>query len=600
MNRSFNPAWGLTVVFLTACTVLQAQHVTWPHAITKAERDHVERIGFEPIASRGIETPPPFDSLRTAAEWEEIEALTISWTSFPCIQKQIVAASKEECTVIIFADDVNEVENYLTSSTCGGALDLENVEIVSAEYNSIWIRDYGANTVYGSWNDDRVLVDWMYNRPRPDDDVIPDVLGDHMGLDVYTTTAEPTDLMNTGGNWLSDGCGTGFASELILEEKDGGSSWWTDFPDHSEAEIDQIIEDFHGVDTYIKMPVLPYDGIHHIDMHMKLLDESTLLVAEYPMGVADGPQINANMDYVLANYTTKWGTPFDVIRIPSPPEQGWGYPDQDGWYLTYTNSVFVNNTILLPTYYTEYDTTAIRIYEEALPGYEVVGIDCDNNGSAIISLSGAIHCITHSVGVGDPLMISHLPLPDTEDDQNDYAVDAYLSHRSGIETATLYWATDPAGDWTSVSMSATNDAGNWAAAIPAHPQGTTLYYYIEGEATSGKVGARPMPAPEGWWSFEVIDPTVGIGEWYASPMAAAYPNPASAITSIPMELRSGTSGSLVVYNALGAQVDVLHQGHFPAGRSNYFLHANRLAAGPYLIVFQTDEGEQWSQHLMVK
>jgi len=56
----------------------------------------------------------------------------------------------------------------------------------------------------------------------------------------------------------------------------------------------------------------------------------------------------------------------------------------------------------------------------------------------------------------------------------------------------------------------------------------------------------------------------------------------------------------VVYNALGAQVDVLHQGHFPAGRSNYFLHANRLAAGAYLIIFQTDEGEQWSQHLMVK
>ena len=111
MNRSLNSACGLTVVFLTACTVLQAQHVTWHHAITKAERDHVERIGFEAIASRGIDAPPPFDSLRTAAEWEEIEALTISWTSFPCIQKQIVAASKEECTVIIFADDVNEVEN---------------------------------------------------------------------------------------------------------------------------------------------------------------------------------------------------------------------------------------------------------------------------------------------------------------------------------------------------------------------------------------------------------------------------------------------------------------------------------------------------------
>lgn len=600
MKRLLILTLGVNVVFLVTCNVVLAQHVTWPNDITKAERDHIERIGFEPIQSRGIETPPPFDSLRTAAEWEEVEALTITWTSFPCIQKQIVAASKEECTVIIFADDIGEVENYLTSPTCGGMLDLENVEIISAEYNSIWIRDYGANTVYGSWNDDRMLVDWMYNRPRPDDDVIPDVLGDLMGLEVYTTTAEPSNLMNTGGNWMTDGFGTAFASELILEENDGGSSWWTDFPDHSEDEINQIIKDFHGVETYIKMPVLPYDGIHHIDMHMKLIDESTLLVAEYPLGVADGPQINANIDYILANYTTKWGTPFEVIRIPSPPEQGWGYPDQNGWYLTYTNSVFVNNTILLPTYYTEYDTTAIRIYEEALPGYEVVGIDCDNNGSAIISLSGAIHCITHTVGVEDPLIISHLALTNTEDDQNDYVVEATFSHRSGIANATLHWSTESTGNWNAEPMDSAADSVNWTAAIPAHPQGTTIYYFLEGEATSGKVGTRPMPAPEGWWSFEIIDPSVSTDELHVSPLAAAYPNPASAITSIPIELYTGISGSLVVYDALGERVEVLHQGAFPTGRSHYFLNAHQLAAGPYLIVLQIDAGQIWSQHLMVK
>ena len=80
-------------------------------------------------------------------------------------------------------------------------------------------------------------------------------------------------------------------------------------------------------------------------------------------------------------------------------------------------------------------------------------------------------------------------------------------------------------------------------------------------------------------------------------MAAAYPNPASAITSIPMELRSGTSGSLVVYT-LGAQVDVLHQGHFPAVARTTFAR-QPTGCRAYLIVFQTDEGEQWS-HLMVK
>ena len=49
-----------------------------------------------------------------------------------------------------------------------------------------------------------------------------------------------------------------------------------------------------------------------------------------------------------------------------------------------------------------------------MPGYNIVGIDCDGGNSNIIALSGAIHCITHSVGVEDPLMISHLPLNDTD------------------------------------------------------------------------------------------------------------------------------------------------------------------------------------------
>ncbi len=471
---------------------------TWPHAITEQERDYVERIGFEPSVARGIETPPPYDNIRTAAEWEEVEALTISWTSFPCIQKQIVEAAKEECTVIIFADDMEEVTDYLTGNQCGGALTLENIQIVPTVYNSIWIRDYGANTVYGTWNDDRVLVDWLYNRPRPDDDAIPDVLASTLGLELYSTTGAPNDLMNTGGNWMSDGFGTAFASELIIDENDGGSTWWTDYPDHSEEEINQIISDFHGVDTYITMPNLPFDGIHHIDMHMKLLDESTLLMAEYPEGIADGPQINANLEYVLSNFTTRWGTPFDVVRIPSPPEQGFGggYPDENGWYLTYTNSVFVNNTILLPTYYTEYDTTALRIYEETLPGYNVVGIDCDNNGEAIISLSGAIHCITHTVGIEDPLMISHLPLPDTDDTVNDYAVEAYISHRSQIESAIMHWRTSPASEWNAVPMALIDgETENWISEHSSTAARNNRVLLCRGQRELRKNGHAPHASP---------------------------------------------------------------------------------------------------------
>ena len=104
---------------------------------------------------------------------------------------------------------------------------------------------------------------------------------------MHNTTC-PWDLMATGGNFMSDGMGTAFSSELIVDENSGGYVWegfdGNVYSDHTIEEINNTLE-IHGIDNYINGK-LPYDGIHHIDMH-KLLNEETLLIAEYP-GVADG------------------------------------------------------------------------------------------------------------------------------------------------------------------------------------------------------------------------------------------------------------------------------------------------------------------------
>ena len=165
---------------------------------------------------------------------------------------------------------------------------------------------------------------------------------------------------------MVDGMGTAFASELILEENEVGNEYGV--TPKTEEEIDQIVHDFHGIDRYIKMPVLPYDVIHHIDMHMKLLDEETILVSQYPDGVADGPQIEANIELVVDGWETAFGNKYDIKWIPAPPAPNGAHPHNGGWYRTYTNQVVVNNSILLPTYREEYDTTAIRILQEHKPG----------------------------------------------------------------------------------------------------------------------------------------------------------------------------------------------------------------------------------------
>ena len=73
-----------------------------------------------------------------------------------------------------------------------------------------------------------------------------------MGLDVYTTTAEPTDLMNTGGDRMSM-IRNGLASELILEENDGGSPGDVS-PTTASLRLTKS-SGFPRCGYYIKMPV---------------------------------------------------------------------------------------------------------------------------------------------------------------------------------------------------------------------------------------------------------------------------------------------------------------------------------------------------------
>jgi len=601
MKHAYLLLLALTLSLLGSAQSDSNESEILPKYMTEEEKRQLQNGEFPPIVSRGIETPPPYDNLRNMAEWEEIQALTIAWTAFPSILKQIVAAAKEECEVIILSESTFNTIAYLNSDNAGGeGLDnLDNVTILDVDFDSIWMRDYAANPVYGNEVDDLIMVDWIYNRPnRPDDDASPEAIAEYLGLDLYCLTDSPTDLVNTGGNYMSDGFGNGFASKLILEENEPFNGYGVSAK--SEEEIREMLAEWLGIDTYILMEELPFDLISHIDMSMKLIDEETIVVGDFGND-SDGPQIQANMEFILNNYTTKWGTPWKLVWLPMVPAAGGGFPDGDfaePYYRTFTNSIFINKTLLVPTYREEYDTTALRIYREELPGYNVVGIDCDDQPDPIISAAGALHCITHSVGVEDPLLISHNPLEDTDNTVDDYLVDAYINHRSGISQGKMYWRLEGETDYTEVTMS--NVSGNdWQASIPAHPAGTTIEYYVFGESQSGKTQNRPMPAPEGYWNFDVVGELVNIPNNEVAGFSEIYPNPASAITVIPVNFRNSTMADLTVYNAQGQKVLDVHSGVFPRGESKYFIDASKLSAGMYTVKLSHKRGTV-SQGLVVR
>ncbi len=582
----------ISLILFSSLSIFGQENENLPRWMTD-EETHLMDSYLQSFDDRGITTPPPFTNLRTAAEWEEVQALVITWTGqYNSIQSQIVDASQEECLVIIHCTDSNDVKSILT----GNGVPLVNISFIEIAYNSIWIRDYGANSVYVDDVDSLILVDWIYNRPRPLDDVIPDAYAGELGLDLYSTITPPNDIMATGGNFMADGSGLAFSSELITDENDGSGPYSLSYPNHSETELDNLFYEWMGIELYCKMTVLPYDDIHHIDMHMKIIDEETLLVGEYPDGVSDGPQIEANLQYVLDNYSTKWGTPFNVVRIPQPPSTSGDYPDGSWWgasYRTYANQTFVNNTILLPSYRTEYDTTAERILEEVLPGYNIVMIDVDNSGENLISSGGAIHCITHTIGVSDPLLISHKKLEDTNDDLNPYVAEAEIKHKSGVSAATLYYKTSLTGSYTAVSMS--NTTGDiWSGQIPAQVFGTTVYYYIEGESSTGKTITHPMPAPAGFHKFRVIDPAIAASIAQNTPVEILdiYPNPASAITVIPVNSYSQDNCTITLTNLLGETVEIIYNGDIEIGQKNFFIDASNYAPGVYQVIIKMGEYQQ--------
>lgn len=567
-------------VFIALATLgsmnLEAQVPVLPKGYAPWELDLIQT--YIPLRLANGSTTPPELPVRAAAEWEEVDALVVTWTGYTSTVQEIVRHASEEALVYIICSDSNSVKSTLVANS----ISLENIQLLQSSYNSVWIRDYGQWNVYSNQVDSLLLIDWIYNRPRPDDDAVPGLISNVTGLPIYTTTEIPYDLVHTGGNFMTDGWGTGFSSKLVLDENDGNDY---SLEPKSEEQIDAIMDDFMGIDRYIKMETLPYDEIHHIDMHMKLLDEETILVGEYPEGVADGPQIEENINYILDNYTSVFGTPYKIVRIPMPPDASGNYPDDGSWwapgdYRTYTNFVFVNKTILLPVYEEQYDTTAIRILQEQLPGYNIVGIDCND----IIQALGAIHCITKEVASSEPLLITHQALPDTEEFFADYQVDAWIMHRDDIASATLYYTTDTIAGWNMTSMSL-SDIGTdtWTGFIPAQEPGTEVFYYIHAAATTGKEQVRPITAPEGFWHFRVGAEMTAINE--AETLGIdIYPNPFS--TQVSIDLRGFNSNEKLHVQLRDMAGRKLQDLTLSAGIVHQ-LYTGNLPSGTYLITLQS-------------
>ena len=477
-------------------------------------------------------TDPPTFSVRMMAEWEEVQTIVVTWDlGFAPFKKKVLAdiirEAKEEVEVLIICAGAssNDVTGRVKWELQGlGIENLENLIFTETEFDKrVWVRDFGAHTIYKNDVEQRLLLDWIYPSNNPSADVFAsNSMSDFLNTDLYATTTEPYDFHYDGGNLLTDGLGLAIASTHILNDN---------FK-YDENTIDWIMGEFSGIDNFIKLVELPYNGINHVDMYMKMLDEETILIGEFPDSIADGPQIEANIEYLLSNFKTSFGNDFEIHRIPMPADRNGLYADErdipcsnlgTGCYYTYTNALFINQLILVPIYFdgAGTDKEALEIWEKVMPGYKIVGIDC----SEIIKEYGAIHCVTKEIGVAEPLRIVHEKVKLICENEEKEVI-AKVQHISGIEKVNINFSINGSNAFQKIPMIESID-NQWIAILPPFSEGDDVSYFIEAFANNGKSIKRPIVGEKGAWKFQVGCNTSSSKDLSIEENFQIFPNPSN-------------------------------------------------------------------------
>jgi agmatine deiminase len=557
---------------------------------------------------------------RAMAEWEELQAISIAWNDFSYspfshtpLTKAIRKAEMKTLAEITRAALYEGLQVYILDTLNGNALiDLDSFGIASPDIQvlefskgnywvDVWQRDRGPMSVYANGVDSLNFVYW-------DDNTSAVLLAGFMDIP-FINNGVLNYPYTDGGNYMTDGHGRVFSDELTLDP--------TQFPDIKNAYLDNM-----GISEIFNLP--PYRV--HIDYYMKLIDEETILVSDIPYSnydpdvdfyLRDNQDIRAAMDYISQNYVSCYGRPYKFVRITNAPTINEFSLNLTAFTadLSYVNSLILNKTVVIPSYdslvfgqkagYEQFDENARQIYEHQMPGYNIVSVPSMFFGQR----GGTVHCITKEIGLNEPLLITHKWMTDTVyNDGSGYEIMTRVQTRSGVEQVTLHWGIDP---WAGLQELSMTSVGNdsFSVTIPEQTGGTEIFYYISARSNSGRRVNKPLVAPQGLWSFRVLEPTGIAGDHdqkvKAFVLEQNYPNPFNPATTIRYKMQERTDVTIRVFDISGQQVrtlvdETLSPGEYSVTWDGTNDRGNRVSSGVYLYQLKTGNQSESRRMLLLR
>ena len=161
-----------------------------------------------------------------------------------------------------------------------GGVSMDNVEFIIGQTDSYWTRDYGPWFVVDGQNN-IVVSDFTYNRPRPNDNDVPSKIADYLNISYHSS-----DIIHAGGNYMTDGLGTAASSDLVYQENQ--------IPD---SVVHETMYEYFGIEEYHVVADPNNTYIDHIDCWGKYLSPTKILIREVPNSHPQYEDIEQTVEY---------------------------------------------------------------------------------------------------------------------------------------------------------------------------------------------------------------------------------------------------------------------------------------------------------------
>ena len=425
---------------------------------------HSAVFAAPPRKPRAVRMPPEYEPLSAVLlRWLPTEGVTVQTDRIgqgadeeltvrdynSMVLELISAITETRITARVFVPDDETSEGVVGECLAGQQndfceahdlnIDRRRVELVKADSDSIWIRDYGPLSIVTGPSRRLTYVDPNYYGGRALDDVVPlwaaffDGLPpiERLGLDPL----EEGGFDMEGGNLLLDRFGRrAFLTDHVIVENQvaAANSDLALTPREIRENVEQALRDELGIREVVilpsgesfpanlEAPCINDDALgctFHVDMGMKIFPRRRVVISRYAENDPDC-RIWLDDEYrdtcAAANATLdQWADFFaadgySVFRVTNPPN-GYDSSRNSSLVRTYANSLILNTVarrrVVVPTYAAgeslipdgtgrTYNQAALDTYAAASGwDYEIVPINAD----VLVPARGSVHCIAMQV-----------------------------------------------------------------------------------------------------------------------------------------------------------------------------------------------------------